>query len=448
MTRLCDTVMRTKEDLHYQGRIPEGLPPAVHDALDDYILESQTKVLVATLLREPEEKESGEPGDPFGVLLAEQLKQTVPVEELAGKVEVIAPHAACALWNALTYRRIFLLPVWRAIGKGLRWLRGNRLAKAAVAAAGIVALTMFLILYPAELRLEGKGELLPEVRRNVYAPEQAKVARVLVDHGQLVKKGQLLLEMRSPELEQQRLDIWNQLQQAHSEFEYGIERSEEDFGATKSRAQARILSFERQLKLIDSRLESLRVKSPIDGMVATWDPKLTLRDRPVNTGDLLLEIWDVGREAPGKEVKWVLRVKMPEHRIGYVLEAARRREKEHPGKPLTALYILASYPERKLRGHVTRIYTAAELDKDEKEHVVPVYVVPDGVKSFRVIEAPMSGNPAARQVNSLRMIMEDGTEFLLSPGAEVRVKIECGKRALGFVMLRELIEFFYETILF
>ncbi len=192
----------------------------------------------------------------------------------------------------------------------------------------------------------------------------------------------------------------------------------------------------------------MKVKSAIDGMVATWDPKLTLRGRPVNTGDLLLEIWDVEGEAADNQVRWLMRVKMPEHRIGYVLEAARRKAAESPGEPLTALYILASYPERKLPGHFTRIFTAAELDKDENEHVVPVYVVPDAVESFKVIKEPMPGNPEAKQVTTLLMTLEDGTEFLLSPGAEVRVKIECGKRSLGFVMLRELIEFFYEAILF
>jgi hypothetical protein len=183
-------------------------------------------------------------------------------------------------------------------------------------------------------------------------------------------------------------------------------------------------------------------------MIATWDPKLTLLGRPVNTGDLLLEVWDVGREAEGQEVKWLLRVKMPEHRIGYVLAAARRKARENPDEPLGAVYILASYPERKLRGHVTRIFTAAEMDQDDKEHVVPIYVVPDGVESFRVIEEPIAGDPNARQVKALVMTLEDGTRLLLSPGAEVRVKIECGKRSLGFVMLRELIEFFYEAILF
>ncbi len=36
----------------------------------------------------------------------------------------------------------------------------------------------------------------------------------------------------------------------------------------------------------------------------------------------------------------------------------------------------------------------------------------------------------------------------LRPGAEVRARIDCGKARLAYVMLRDVVHVFYETVLF
>ena len=54
---------------------------------------------------------------------------------------------------------------------------------------------------PCTLTIEGHGSLLPEERRKVYSPVPPRdVIEVLVDHGDRVKKGDLLVKLESKEL--------------------------------------------------------------------------------------------------------------------------------------------------------------------------------------------------------------------------------------------------------
>jgi hypothetical protein len=43
---------------------------------------------------------------------------------------------------------------------------------------------------------------------------------------------------------------------------------------------------------------------------------------------------------------------------------------------------------------------------------------------------------------------KDALPLALRPGAEVSARIDCGKRALGYVLFHELIIFFQKNILF
>src|SRR5262249_3715482 len=70
MSRLANAVLRSKENLLYTGEQLEGLPPAVRDALDDYLAESGSKLLAVTLLRGTDK--DGAPTEPLGALIGEQ----------------------------------------------------------------------------------------------------------------------------------------------------------------------------------------------------------------------------------------------------------------------------------------------------------------------------------------------------------------------------------------
>src|SRR5262249_9401668 len=156
-------------NLLYTGEQLEGLPPAVRDALDDYLAESGSKLLAVTLLRGTDK--DGAPTEPLGALIGEQLQDATAPDSLSPRMEVVAQHGAIAVANALTHHRVFLLPVWRTVGNATEWMRGNRLAKLALAVGGTAAVTAAMVFIPLELRMEGRGTLVPENRRFVYAPE-------------------------------------------------------------------------------------------------------------------------------------------------------------------------------------------------------------------------------------------------------------------------------------
>ena len=78
LTKLCKVVIRSGEDLVYTGNT-EGFAPDIRDALEVYVDESGSKVIVVTLLHKPEQEEGDEHKEkvPFGCLVAEQIGDEV-----------------------------------------------------------------------------------------------------------------------------------------------------------------------------------------------------------------------------------------------------------------------------------------------------------------------------------------------------------------------------------
>ena len=67
-------------------------------------------------------------------------------------------------------------------------------------------------------RVRGLGKLIPEVIRWIPAATQGRVERVLIQPGERVTPGTIILELSNPELEQQALDAQSQLKRAEAEM--------------------------------------------------------------------------------------------------------------------------------------------------------------------------------------------------------------------------------------
>ena len=211
LTRLCKAVIRSGEDLVYTGST-DGFAPDLRDALEMYVDESGSKVVIVTLLHKPEAAEPP-PADgkenrekvPFGCLVAEQIGDELAPTDMHARTEVVSRHASTALWNAQEHHKIFLKPMLKAMGSPWRMFRGRTLAKIAAVLAAVLVLVLVMAFVPCPLTIEGHGSLLPEERCKVYAPPVlgAKVREVLVDHGDRVKKGDVLVRLESPELEKE-----------------------------------------------------------------------------------------------------------------------------------------------------------------------------------------------------------------------------------------------------
>jgi len=429
LTKLCKAVIRSGEDLVYTGNT-EGFAPDLRDALEAYVDESGSKAVIVTLLHKPELDTTKEKV-PFGAVVAEQIGDEMAPTDAHARCEVVARHASTALWNASEYDKA-LLPILKLIGSPARFFRGRTLAKIIGVLVALVSVILILTFVPWQLTIEGRGSLLPEQRRNLYAPVAGVVIDVPVVHGQLVKEGDVLCDIESKELQKEEKRLMAEMASAESQENVYRRQAESNKTTVEERAQIRGQQYEAKIKkesaetqigIIREQLASMKVRAPQDGIITTWEPQKNLLNRPVEIGTELLQIAAVSGE-------WEMEVDVPDDDMGPILDAQSKLQKEIAagtkpvGSALEAYFVTATDPEHRYPGFVRRI--AAKADTVEAKHVVKLTVgFTDKVRN----------------------------EFLarnqtLRPGSEVRARVKCGEARLAYVLLRDVVHVFYETILF
>lgn len=423
---LAAAVVKTGEDVWYSGDT-SNMAPQVESALEAYVDESHTKAMAILPLMQPRDEEARfaedhepEPARVIGALIVEQMVESRTPEGFLQRVEVVRTHSATALANALEYEGLFLMPLWRTLGKTTRLFRGRTLPKTVAAIAAVVGLAAFLSLYPAEFKLEGDGKLQPQVRHSVWAEIDGEVEEVLVEHDQAVRKGDVLLRQRSRDLEREIAHLQGQLQRDQAALRSTqsqlidnrdltpIEQSQKE--SEVRQLSASIQSLKQQLELLQKKQEKLQVRSPIDGRVVTWNVVDRLENRPVNRGEQLLEIADPTRD-------WELEVFMPESRMGHIAKAAAETTAKLP-----VTFFLAQNPKEKLQGQVEEIHRSAEV-RGESGNTVVLRVSFDQARLREVVADPKIG-------------------------ATATARVHCGRRAIGYVWLHDLIDFVRAKILF
>jgi hypothetical protein len=426
--KLATAVVKTGEDVWYSGDT-SNLAPQVEAALDAYVDESHTKAIAILPLTEPQDEEAKfseeeidhKPAKVIGALIVEQMVDSRTPDGFLQRVDVVRTHSSTALTNALQHEGLFLLPLWRFLGKGTKLFRGRTLPKTLAISAAVIGAIAFLCFYQTDFKLEGEAKLRPKVRKNVYAQVDGLIEKVNVEHDQLVHKGEVVLEQKSFELDKQLEEVRGQLQKDAAQLDATqreLDRNEELTEADKSKKESEvtqlkesIASFGKQLDTLNKKKEMLKITSPIDGRIVTSNVQERLGStRPVNRGESLLEIAD-----PTKD--WELEVLMPEKRMGHVA-LARASSK---GK-LPVTFFLATNPAEQLQGEVDIEELSAEV-RGESGNTVLVHVSFDQDKLHKVVADPKIG-------------------------ASATAKIHCGKRAIGYVWFHDLVDFVRSKILF
>ncbi len=342
------------------------------------------------------------------------------------RVNVVSDHSASALANALEHHNLFLLPVWRTLGKA-RWLVAARtLPKTVAVVAAVAAVIAALVLVQADLNLEGKGTLQPAIRRDVFAGIEGTVKEVKVVHGQKVTQNEVLAKLRNTELEVQLTTVLGKIKEAEESLR-GVRRNLNSTRRTGADEQRHLTTSDRielkskesqlvqdiqnlngQRELYEEKKKLLDVTSPIDGQITTWEPENLLLTRTVQPTNVLLNVAD-------PTGPWELEVLMPEDRMGHVLRAQREL-----GKELKVAYILANDPGTTHYGKIKEVHLSAE---------------PRGEQGNTVL---------------VRVTLDDKSELgdNLSQGAGVTAKMHCGRRSLGYVWFHDLLAFVQSRILF
>ncbi len=420
LEKLATAVADTGEPLRYDG---QSTSFANDDQLAEYVAESQARViLIVPLTQNPRrliDLQNPEPAREdaertIGYLIIEQFAANELTPELEARTLAVASHAANALQNVRQHNRIFLLPMLTWIGTMLGWFEGKKRWAAIALLSVMAAFTLACFLLPWQYRVSARGTLMPSIRQELYSPWDAQVAEIFVRDGQDVKRDEPLLQLKSSELSIQRVQTLTELSELKKQIASLNLQAEDARRANEFIAEARLqgeisrsevllAGTQAQLDLVDQRLASLLIKSPVDGTVAAFDVQQLLADRPVARGENLLQIADLSSD-------WRLELAIPEHRSGHVLAASTQSD-----TPLEVDFVLATDIERRLSGQLERVGT-------------------------RVNESEESGGAMVQGIVGL----DESTQQHLSVkriGSEVHAKLHCGRRSLGYVLFGDVIEF-------
>jgi multidrug efflux pump subunit AcrA (membrane-fusion protein) len=408
---LARAAVATGESLFYSGDDSQ-LPPQVERALHDYVDRAHAKSLAVIPLTPPEELRGDDRRRrlprPLGALIIEQFHQREFEEPTSRRIATVVEHGALALTNAQEHSRLFLLPLWKMLGKALWVLEARTLPKAVLAAVVVIAAVAALVITPKDFTLAARGALQPVERRHVFAGVEGVVMETLAEHGAAVAAGDALLLLRNTDLEVeiasligQRTTAQEQILSAQRTLLDNARLSPEERERLAGRLlelQETTVGLDRQLELLRQKERQLWVRSPIAGEVVTWRVRDKLMHRPVERGQTLLTV--VNPSGP-----WELELRMPERRVGHLVRAA-----DSLGEDLAVSFHLATHPGQEFQGHVTEIHRTADVQGDDGNTVL------------------------------VRVALEHDQLPDLRPGATANARVHCGQRPLGYVWLHEAIE--------
>ncbi len=446
LTRLCKVVIRSGEDLVYTGNT-DGCAPDIRDALEMYVDESGSKVVVITLLHQPEEDKGTTDNKsrdkiPFGCLVAEQIGDELAPTDMHARTEVVSRHASTALWNSQEHHKIFLKPMLKAMGSPWRMFRGRTLAKIGAVLGAILVFVLCMAFIPCTLTIEGHGSLLPDDRHKIYAPVAGIVAAVPKDHDERVHTGDKVVVLDSKDLQKELNGLIADLQKA--ELQAGSlslqekklrsgQDTQELIQVQAQLAEAKITAKYAKLRIeiVEEQIESMSVRSPQDGIITTWEARKNLMGRPVEIGTELLQI-------AATDGDWILEVEVPDDDMGPVLaaqsqlEADIRENRKPAGTTLPAFFVTMTDPEHRYEGYVIRIAPSAETMAESEQY-----------KNRHIVKVTVGFREAVRQDYLARNNIKE-----MRPGAEVRARVDCGRTNLAYYLLRKPIQVFYESVMF
>ncbi len=378
------------------------------DAAQAYLQESgANRVRVEPLSAQP-----GSWDGASGALVLESFSNAPLNPDFDGVTEVCR-HTATALANAAAHESQGLrsrLLSWKAFAPSRR---------THTIAMSIVGVLLALALIPANFELESHGQVQPARRRHIYAPADGVITKVFVDNAASVDEGKTLAVMRNSELDLEEQRIRGEITTSNARLgAIRATRVDHDrrptstpagqLAAEEEELKKTLESLGRQLEIVNRRVAELTLRSPIAGQVVRWDLIRSLKSRPVRQGQLLMQVVDPAGP-------WQLELRIPDRHVRHVL-AAQAATKD--AKQLSVRFLFRMSPKTTYSATLDDVHLATDLDQDGELSTLA-----------RVILNP-------KDIPDLR------------PGSSVIAKINCGSRSLGYVWMRELLEFLQTRVLF
>ena len=375
-------------------------------------------------------RRDGDQREVIGALIAERFDthgdEHGDETSLRRRLEMVGRHGETALANAMEVQRLPLLPVLRSVAALRRVAGGRNFPKTLVALAAVLAVIAVLVLAPADFTIQGRGELQPVRRRDVFAPSDGVVREVLARTGDHVSAfdpqrpdNQVLAILRNPDLDFELRRVSGEIQTAEKRLAAvkasrlanqltgpDARRQYEQLTAEQEELSATLESLRAVYKILGQQQAELTIGSPIDGEVLTWDVEQLLDARPVRRGQVLMTIADL--DGP-----WELQLRVPDDQVGHVLDARRRMNDD-----LKVDFFLSTQPGSVYQGIIDKTALAAEPDEKDGAFVL------------------------------VRVRFDRGQLPRLRPGATVVARIHCGRRSIGYVWLHDLWDAIQTRVLF
>jgi hypothetical protein len=445
MRKLFDAVLNWGEKLVYNGTKDDSLPPAVLNALDNYLAESTSKLLVVMPLRDDRETNTKRPSR--SALMMEAFDPSMSSEQMLARLEVIGKHATTALYNATEYKRIPFRFVWVPLAALQEGLGGKTQAIIAGVVMSVTLLVVSMIVVPYPLKLEAKGQLLPIKRAYVFPPVACTVLEFpeVIKPGHRVTKGQELALLYAPDMQPEVTSIKTSIVSAQLQMDLIQQQLRQNPNSSdKSTLELKYIEAQGELNSKKAQLNQylylynidparpgyLSLRAPIDGVVLTPDFREKFKGATVKESQPILRIGTYNPEqGKNKIADWEIELKIPQKHIGQVMSAFERLQ---PGEELDVDILLSSEPTRMYKGKLARNKVAAEAtpNRDENNESDPV--------TFAWVRIHGKDIPPEYQVPSDKLLADLG----------VRTRIRCGNRAMGYSLFYGVGEWIYEKIVF
>ena len=458
MRRLFNAVLAWGEKLVYAGVKDESLPPKVLSALDAYLAESNSKLLVVLPLVDEREKESKKPVRT--ALLMECFEPPAEPQQLVARLEVVGRHSVSALYNAVEYRRIPMRFVWLPLAKLQDGLGGKGRVILTLIMVLLLSLGCLMALVPYPLKMDAKGQLLPKTRQHLFMPEPAKVQAIHVKPGDQLPADFSVLTAYSPQVDSKmhslttaRNSFENLVRLARNELQREQDRSKRadlrfkllDYEKDRDLKQAELDSLRKGINAVEGEFGRFTIRTPAftptenarrdayrrannlplgdKGRWTVLTPEVyeTLAGRTFDPTQPLLRLGD-------KESGWEVELKLPQKHMHQILSAY---EREHVDV-LEVDLLVRSDPTRVFKGrlHKDRIGGEATPQKDDNNEAEPVVTAYVSIDDEDIPE-------------DKRLPRE-----LLTAGTEVLSKVRCGDAPMGYSLFYGVWEFFCEKVLF
>lgn len=350
-------------------------------------------------------------GRPFAVLVVETDDEADKLSQ-AARLNALVPCIEPAIANSLEHSRT---PFRRTLN-GVRWL-GDRFRLGALPSTlatlvATAALAWLIFAARFDFVIDVHGELVPAVRRHVFAPADATVAELSVEYEQQVGAGDRLARLVSEQYELELKRLQGELDAAQKQLESNRllrgqasrdGRDEIFLGQLTAEIEQYSLQIRQLNREISTYLEltgKLDIEAPVSGQVITRDLQTSLLNRPVRAGDRILAIADTSSD-------WKIEFRIPDRAFGYLQQVKNSGEVDE----WSVEFRLSSDIERTFQ---------TKIDRHETNNVVD-----EEGATFVLATAQLDKT----QVPTPRV------------GQSVRGKVHCGQRSLFFIWTRDVRDF-------